>query len=121
MAEANRTDARKALDRLASGDATDPAVANDVEVLRAVLDSAGAVILFGNPEGTDLEAETPIEDWALDALASALTGRSGEARALIERYQHAFWDAADDEYGEGAPCGYRSAYRASDGDGTAVA
>lgn len=33
------------------------------------------------------DAQTPVEDWALDALGHALGGRADEARALLERFE----------------------------------
>ena len=46
---------------------------------RAVLETADPNCLFE-------DAQSPVEDWALDALSAAVFGRDGDARALLERY-----------------------------------
>lgn len=111
MPEARPTVASEALERLSSLVGGNPSAARDVDTLRAVLDSVAAVGLYGNPDGTSMEGETPIEDWALDALDAAVGGRSGHARMLIDRYWFATWEVEYDENGERVPGAYRSEYR----------
>lgn len=111
MPEARLTVAGEALERLSSLVGDDSLAARDVDMLRAVLDSVAAVGLYGNPEGTSMRGETLIEDWALDALAAAIGGRSSHARMLIDRYWFTAWEVEYDENGEKVPGTYRSEYR----------
>ena len=59
-------------------------MASDCELIaraaRAVLESA-------DPNGGLFEdAQSPVEDWALDALNAAVLGRNDDARSLLDRY-----------------------------------
>ena len=73
----------------------------------AVLEAAAETLRACNAECAIFDAETPVEDWALDALAAALSGDGGRARELIGRYAAARWDASEDG---GASEHYRSEY-----------
>ena len=49
--------------------------------------AARAVTETADPNSSMFEdAQTPVEDWALDALGYALAGRDAEARALLDRF-----------------------------------
>lgn len=59
-------------------------MAIDCELLER---AARAVTETADPNSSMFEdAQTPVEDWALDALGYALGGHDGEARALLDRF-----------------------------------
>jgi len=57
---------------------------------------ARAVVRFADHEASFFEAQTPVEDWALDALDAALSGDSTEAARLLARYENAEWEQRRD-------------------------
>ena len=60
-------------------------MAIDCELLER---AARAVTETADPNSSMFEdAQTPVEDWALDALSYVLTGQGDEARALLERFE----------------------------------
>lgn len=63
---------------------------NDQDVLGR---AARAVVRGVDYEASFYEAQPAVEDWALDALEAALRGDSGRANALLDRYEHADWEA----------------------------
>lgn len=62
---------------------------NSHDVLRR---AALAVLHNTDHEASFYEAQSPVEDWALDALEAAVLGEATAAQALLERYEHADWE-----------------------------
>lgn len=62
---------------------------NEQDVLRR---AALAVIRGADHEASHYEAQSPVEDWALDALQAAVRGDPAGASALLERYEDADWE-----------------------------
>lgn len=62
---------------------------NDHDVLRR---AALAVVRAADHEGTFYEAQSLVEDWALDALSAAVTCDLDDAELLLNRYEHADWE-----------------------------
>ena len=58
--------------------------------------AARAVVRSADHEASFYEAQTPVEDWALDALDAALNGRLAEAERLLARYETAEWEQRRD-------------------------
>lgn len=54
--------------------------------------AARAVVRFADHESSFYEAQTPVEDWALDALDAALNGDAAEAERLLDQYEDADWE-----------------------------
>lgn len=54
--------------------------------------AARAVVRSADHEASFYEAQTPVEDWALDALEAALSGDSAEAAHLVDNYENAEWE-----------------------------
>ena len=54
--------------------------------------AARAVVRTADHEASFYEAQTPVEDWALDALDAALNGDPTQAEHLLDRYEHAEWE-----------------------------
>ena len=54
--------------------------------------AARAVVRSADHEATFYEAQTPVEDWALDALDAALSGDSEKAEHLLDQYENADWE-----------------------------
>lgn len=54
--------------------------------------AARAVVRSADHEASFYEAQTPVEDWALDALDAALSGQLAEAERLLDQYGHADWE-----------------------------
>lgn len=54
--------------------------------------AARAVVRSADHEASFYEAQTPVEDWALDALDAALSGHAAKAEHLLDQYQHAEWE-----------------------------
>ena len=65
---------------------------NDHDVLRR---AALAVVRAADHEGTFYEAQSLVEDWALDALSAAVTGDLDDAELLLNRYEHALVAVAE--------------------------
>ena len=59
------------------------------------------------------EAQSPVEDWALDALEAAVAGDLREAESLLDRYERAEWEErrsyAISEWDEPCPAAARAA------------
>jgi len=51
--------------------------------------AARGVVRSADHEGSFYEAQTPVEDWALDALDAALSGNS---ERLLDLYENAKWE-----------------------------
>jgi hypothetical protein len=62
---------------------------NEQNVLRR---AALAVIRGTDHEASHYEAQSPVEDWALDALQAALGGDPAGASALLDRCEDADWE-----------------------------
>ena len=58
--------------------------------------AARAVVRSADHEASFYEAQTPVEDWALDALDAALSGQLAEAERLLDRYENAEWEQRRD-------------------------
>jgi len=54
--------------------------------------AARAVVRSADHEASFYEAQTPVEDWALDALDAALSGDSNKAEHLLGQYENADWE-----------------------------
>ena len=62
---------------------------SDDDVLRRAV---RAVVRAIDYEASFYEAQSPVEDWALDALQAAVSGDTTEATALLYRYENAAWE-----------------------------
>ncbi len=58
--------------------------------------AAHAVVRSADHEASFYEAQTPVEDRALDALDAALSGESAEAERLLDQYEIAEWEQRRD-------------------------
>ena len=80
------------------------------EVLRR---AALAGVRSVDHEASFYEAQSPVEDWALDALDAAVTGDLNGAASLLERYERAEWEErrsyAISEWDEACPAAARAA------------
>jgi hypothetical protein len=78
-------------------------------LLRAAL----AVVRSIDHEASHYEAQSPVEDWALDALEAAVAGDRREAQSLLDRYERADWEErrsyAISEWDEPCPAAARAA------------
>ena len=54
--------------------------------------AARAVVRSADHEASFYEAQTPVEDWALDALDAALSGDAPKAELLLDQYENAEWE-----------------------------
>ena len=54
--------------------------------------AARAVVRSADHEASFYEAQTPVEDWALDALEAVLNEQLAEAERLLARYENAAWE-----------------------------
>jgi len=54
------------------------------------------VVRSADHEASFYEAQTPVEDWALDALDAALNGDSDKAELLLDQYVDAEWEQRRD-------------------------
>lgn len=54
--------------------------------------AARAVVRSADHEASFYEAQTPVEDWALDALDAALNGDPAKAAPLLDQYEYAKWE-----------------------------
>ena len=54
--------------------------------------AARAVARSADHEASFYEAQTPVEDWALDALDAALSADSARAEHLLDQYENAEWE-----------------------------
>lgn len=54
--------------------------------------AASAVVRSADHEASFYEAQTPVEDWALDALDAALNEQLAKAERLLARYENAEWE-----------------------------
>ncbi len=54
--------------------------------------AALAVVHSVDHEASFYEAQSPVEDWALDALAAAAGGDLDRAASLLDRYECADWE-----------------------------
>lgn len=59
------------------------------EVLRR---AALAVVRSVDHEASFYEAQSPVEDWALDALEAAVAGDLDRATSLLDSYERAEWE-----------------------------
>ena len=75
--------------------------------------AALAVVRSIDHEASYYEAQSPVEDWALDALEAAVAGDLKEAVSLLDRYERADWDDrrsyAISEWDEACPAAARAA------------
>jgi hypothetical protein len=75
--------------------------------------AALAVVRGIDHEASFYEAQSPVEDWALDALEAALTGDLDRASSLLDRYERAGWEErrayAISEWDEACPAAARTA------------
>ena len=80
------------------------------EVLRR---AALAVDRSIDHEASFYEAQSPVEDWALDALEAAVAGDLDRATSLLGRYERAEWDErrayAISDWDEACPAAARAA------------
>ena len=80
------------------------------EVLRC---AALAVVRSVDHEASFYEAQSPVEDWALDALEAAVAGDLDSAASLLERFERAEWEErrayAIAEWDEACPAVARAA------------
>jgi hypothetical protein len=80
------------------------------EVLRR---AALAVVRSVDHEASFYEAQSPVEDWALDALEAAVAGDPDSAASLLDRYERAQWDErrayAISDWDEACPAAARAA------------
>ena len=58
--------------------------------------AARAVVRSADHEASFYEAQTPVEDWALDALEAVLNEQLAEAERLLARYENAEWEQRRD-------------------------
>ena len=54
--------------------------------------AARAVVRAADHEASFYEAQTPVEDWALDALNAALSGDPAKAERFLDQYENAEWE-----------------------------
>jgi hypothetical protein len=54
--------------------------------------AARAVVRSADHESSFYKAQTPVEDWALDALEAALSADSARAEHLLAQYEGADWE-----------------------------
>ncbi len=80
------------------------------EVLRR---AALAVVRSVDHEASFYEAQSPVEDWALDAMEAAVTGDLHGAASLLDRYECAEWEErrayAISDWDEACPAAVRAA------------
>ena len=80
------------------------------ELLRRV---ALAVVRSIDHEASYYAAQSPVEDWALDALAAAVAGDLSGAESLLDRYERAEWEERRSyailEWDEACPAAVRAA------------
>ena len=62
---------------------------NEHQILRR---AAQAVVRAADYEASFYDAQSPVEDWALDALQAAVSGDIAKATALLDRYENAEWE-----------------------------
>lgn len=75
--------------------------------------AALAVVRSVDHEASFYEAQSPVEDWALDALQAAVAGDVDGAASLLDRFECAEWDErrayAYSEWDEECPAAARAA------------
>ena len=75
--------------------------------------AALAVVRSIDHEASFYEAQSPAEDWALDALEAALAGELDRAASLLDRYECAEWEErrayAISDWDEACPAAVRAA------------
>jgi hypothetical protein len=75
--------------------------------------AALAVVRSIDHEASYYEAQSPAEDWALDALEAAVAGELSEAQSLLDRYECAEWEErrayAISEWDEACPAAAHAA------------
>jgi len=54
--------------------------------------AARPVARSADHEASFYEAQTPVEDWALDALDAGLSGDSDKGEHLMDQYEDADWE-----------------------------
>jgi hypothetical protein len=83
---------------------------NEHELLRR---AALAVVHSIDYEASFYEAQSPVEDWALDALDAAVTGDLDGAASLLDRYEEAEWEErrayAISDWDDACPAAVRAA------------
>lgn len=62
---------------------------NDHQILRR---AAQAAVRATDYEASFYDAQSPVEDWALDALQAAVSSDIAKATALLDRYENAEWE-----------------------------
>lgn len=75
--------------------------------------AALAVVRSIDHEASFYEAQSPVEDWALDALEAAVAGDLDRASSLLDRHESAEWEErrayAITEWDEECPAAVRAA------------
>lgn len=75
--------------------------------------AALAVVRSVDHEASFYEAQSPVEDWALDALEAAVTGDLDCAASLLDRYECTEWEErrayAISDWDEACPAAARAA------------
>jgi hypothetical protein len=75
--------------------------------------AALAVVRSVDHEASFYEAQSPVEDWALDALQAAVAGDVDGAASLLDRFECAEWDErrayAYSDWDEACPAAVRAA------------
>ena len=75
--------------------------------------AALAVVRSVDHEASFYEAQSPVEDWALDALQASVAGDVDGAASLLDRYERAEWEErrayAISEWDEACPAAARAA------------
>ena len=75
--------------------------------------AALAVVRSIDHEASFYEAQSPVEDWALDALELSVVGDLNGAESLLDRYERADWEErrsyAISEWDEACPAAVRAA------------
>lgn len=83
---------------------------NEHELLRR---AALAVVRSIDHEASFYEAQSPVEDWALDALEAAVAGDLDSAISLLDRHGRAEWEErrayAISDWDESCPAAVRAA------------
>lgn len=61
----------------------------DAETVAVVVRAARAILFTADRDNWSFEGQTPVEDWAIDALISALYGEPDDAVRLLDQYEEA--------------------------------
>ena len=61
----------------------------DAGTVAVVVRAARAILFTADRDNWAFEGQTPVEDWAIDALISALYGEPDDAVRLLDQYEEA--------------------------------